>query len=355
MPFRFFRRFRIAPGLTLNLSKRGASVSVGPRGARVTMGASGTRVTAGLTGTGLHYTVLNPHKKLNSSSNRSVRTPSTAGKIPKLGWVKRLTLSPDARQFLDGWQAWTQNDVESALSHLRAVAPDSDAGADAAWSAALLHTQREELDPAISLLQRVLQRPEKLGQTFAQFGLTPSVKLPVTPDVIATMAPTPESVRLLLAEVYQSHGQSEQALMTLEDALPNNPVEHADSVVLAAFGELAIQTEHQTDIERFIKLSAPLTNDSPVHTVVLYYRAQALIRIGMHHAALEVLTPALRRTKNRNPELMLNIRHLRAQVYDTLGRGALARADLERIYAQDPSFEGVTEALAQRPFKSAKS
>ncbi len=46
MPFRFWRRIRIAPGVTLNLSKRGASISVGPEGAKFTVGTSGARARA---------------------------------------------------------------------------------------------------------------------------------------------------------------------------------------------------------------------------------------------------------------------------------------------------------------------
>jgi Protein of unknown function (DUF4236) len=53
---RFHRRFRIAPGFTLNLSKRGVSVSAGVRGAHVTFGRCGRRVTIGLPGTGLSAT-----------------------------------------------------------------------------------------------------------------------------------------------------------------------------------------------------------------------------------------------------------------------------------------------------------
>jgi hypothetical protein len=56
MPFRFYRRFRLLPGVSLNLSKRGASVSLGERGAHVTVGTSGIRETVGLPGTGLSYT-----------------------------------------------------------------------------------------------------------------------------------------------------------------------------------------------------------------------------------------------------------------------------------------------------------
>ncbi len=53
---RFFRRVRIAPGLTLNLTKHGASLSAGVRGAHVTVGRTGIRRTVGIPGTGVFYT-----------------------------------------------------------------------------------------------------------------------------------------------------------------------------------------------------------------------------------------------------------------------------------------------------------
>jgi len=57
MSFRFWRRIRLAPGVTLNLSKSGGSLSFGPRGAKVTIGGRGRRATVGIPGTGLFYTV----------------------------------------------------------------------------------------------------------------------------------------------------------------------------------------------------------------------------------------------------------------------------------------------------------
>lgn len=50
---RLWRRVKVAPGVTLNFSKSGASVSVGPRGSKVTFGRRGVRQTVGLPGTGL--------------------------------------------------------------------------------------------------------------------------------------------------------------------------------------------------------------------------------------------------------------------------------------------------------------
>lgn len=41
MSFRFWQRIRLAPGVTLNLSKSSASLSFGPPGAKYTIGPSG--------------------------------------------------------------------------------------------------------------------------------------------------------------------------------------------------------------------------------------------------------------------------------------------------------------------------
>jgi len=54
--FRFRQSFRIAPGLRMNIGKRGGSFSAGPRGAKITMGTSGSRASIGIPGTGLSYT-----------------------------------------------------------------------------------------------------------------------------------------------------------------------------------------------------------------------------------------------------------------------------------------------------------
>ena len=50
----FRKRIKIAPGININLSKSGASLSVGPRGAKVNFGKRGTYVTTGIPGTGIY-------------------------------------------------------------------------------------------------------------------------------------------------------------------------------------------------------------------------------------------------------------------------------------------------------------
>jgi hypothetical protein len=60
MGFRFNRRVSILPGLRVNLSKSGASLSIGHRGFWYTVGSKGRRATVGLPGTGLTWTEQYP-------------------------------------------------------------------------------------------------------------------------------------------------------------------------------------------------------------------------------------------------------------------------------------------------------
>ena len=55
MGFRFQRRIRILPGLSINLSKSGISTSVGARGAHVTVGKRGVTGSVGVPGTGMSF------------------------------------------------------------------------------------------------------------------------------------------------------------------------------------------------------------------------------------------------------------------------------------------------------------
>lgn len=55
MALRFRRTIRIAPGVRINVGKRGASLSMGRRGGSMTIGGRGTYTNVGIPGTGLSY------------------------------------------------------------------------------------------------------------------------------------------------------------------------------------------------------------------------------------------------------------------------------------------------------------
>lgn len=75
MGFRFRKSIKIAPGVRLNIGKKGiSSVSVGGRGARINIGKRGTTASTGLPGTGLSYTQkLSGPAKSRSVKSRSVK------------------------------------------------------------------------------------------------------------------------------------------------------------------------------------------------------------------------------------------------------------------------------------------
>lgn len=55
MGFRFRKSFRIAHGLRINLSKKGASFSLGGKGITTNVSRKGIQTTYGIPGTGLSY------------------------------------------------------------------------------------------------------------------------------------------------------------------------------------------------------------------------------------------------------------------------------------------------------------
>jgi hypothetical protein len=76
MGLRFFRRVTLAPGVRMNLSRSGPSLSFGVRGAHVTMGRRGVRRTVGVPGTGLFYTSTHGrHTGAHSSAHFAPRPP----------------------------------------------------------------------------------------------------------------------------------------------------------------------------------------------------------------------------------------------------------------------------------------
>lgn len=78
MVFRFRKSVRILPGVRLNFSKSGTSVSLGTRGLRYTVGPKGTRTTIGLPGTGLSWTEYRSHKANKPTISPAANNPTVA-------------------------------------------------------------------------------------------------------------------------------------------------------------------------------------------------------------------------------------------------------------------------------------
>ena len=81
--FRFYRRVHLFPGVSVNLSRSGPSLSVGVRGAHVTVGRRGVTKTVGIPGTGLFYTSRSGHHTgYHSVADHVANLPAVSAPLP---------------------------------------------------------------------------------------------------------------------------------------------------------------------------------------------------------------------------------------------------------------------------------
>ena len=337
MAFRFWRRVRLAPGVTLNLSKSNASLSFGPRGAKYTISPRGNRATAGLPGTGLFYTV---HDRNRAGRGGAAPAPSVPQRDRlKLGFFQRLMTPAEERRFIDGIRALNEGDQDAALAAL----DEARDLPDAAWMAGMIRLRREELDRAKVHFEHALDRLDDLGALFKKYEIAAQASLPITPDIFAHVFPRERGTRLALVEIAQLQGRHADSMVHIERLLQ---IDATDPVVLLSFAELALETPADRELmDRVVRATVHVENETPVDTAILLYRGRALAVLGMPDAAIDVFTLANRRRKDRPEALSHQVRYDRAVLYDQVGQRARARSEFERIYAADPGFDGVASKL----------
>jgi len=342
MGLHFFRRVRIAPGITLNLSKSGGSLSFGGRGARFTIGPRGRRTTVGIPGTGIYYTTTaSSGASRRSGGRRRSSAPPPETRLT-LGFFQRLLTPPEERRFVDGLRAVVQGDDDAALQELRQAGHIP----DAAFLAGMLALKRAHYDEAARLLKKAADA-EDLGRFCAKYGIDAAVYLPVTDEISARVSPSRTGALLGLVEAYQRLERRQDAVDCLLELRERHP---EDVVVKLSLAELLMDTD-DSDAEycrEVVRMTADIENDSPLHAALMLYKARALRGLGMNEAAAEVLTAALRRRKDRPQDLMRALRYERALVYDALGRRARARRELEKLYAEAPDYRDVEKRLLNR-------
>ncbi len=342
MGFRFFRRMKIAPGVTLNFSKSGLSTSLGPRGARVTLGRRGVRKTVGLPGTGLHYTELDGWKRRGKTARTTSEPPAPPSPRHRLdlGFFERLMTPSDERAFVDGCKAYVAGDVAGAADHLRQAVHM----ADGAFLAGFLAMDAKRLDEAERCLRLAAARHGMLGKHFDKYGLQVELAVPITETVLAHIRPSRRGVLLGLAEVYQATGRPADAMDCLKQLRREAP---DDVVVRLSMAELALEAApNDTRLAKeVVDLAGDVANESTVHAALMLYKARALRTLDLPVAARDVLTAAIRRKRGRPRDLLHALRYERARVYEDLGHTTRARREFEKLFADDPAYEDVAQRL----------
>jgi len=365
MGFRFFKRVNILPGVTLNLSKGGGSVSVGPRGAKLTFGTSGARATAGIPGSGLFYTTGLSLKKLGrlfgystDAEEREIDASSTQEEKPsprKVSRTKkksepghlsqdvltpedidRLDFSEDEKDLAAGCQALAAGDEAAAFQHFSQATEL----ADGAFLAGVLSLKKKQVEEAIRYLRLAMQQQEELGQHLSRHDIAATLNLPVTEEITAHVGPDVRGVLLALAEAYQAQEQFVDATESLQRL---RQLEPDDVVVKLSLAELLMEagTPTQETCQDVVQLTVGIENDTALDAALLLYRAKALRGLGLLDAAQETLARVLRKKKNRPKELLRALRYERALVYEEKNDKPKARADWESLYAEAPDYEDV--------------
>jgi len=342
MSLRFFRRIRLAPGITVNLSRSGASLSFGPRGARLTLGRGGVRGTAGLPGTGLYYT-----RRLGKGKGRGRRAAASPEPVEvsaearlRLGFFRRLVIPAGEEALVDGLRELAAGREEAAFGHLR----EATGLADGAFLAGLLALKRERLGEAQAWLEAALGAHRRLGHHLARYRVQATLALPITAELTAWIEPGLRAALLALVECHQLAGRRSEALACLERL---RRLEPEDRMVRASLAELLLEEPEpsRAACRRVVRLAEGVENEGAAEATLLLYAGRALRRLGLEQAAVEVLGRALRRRKGRSAELLHALRYERALAREALGRRAAARRDLERLYAEAPDYADVAARL----------
>ncbi|MFW6107771.1 MAG: DUF4236 domain-containing protein [bacterium] len=342
MGFRFWRRKKLAPGVTFNLSKSGGSLSFGPRGAKFTVSPRGRRSTVGIPGSGLFYTSTGSG---GGSSQRSEAPAADGLAVPpeqrlSMGFFKRLITPQEEEDMVDGCRELVAGDTNAALAHLRKATGLP----DAAYLAGLLSVDAEQYAEAETYLATAARNHRRLGRLLDKYGMAAMTTLQITEQVAAHVEPGLRGCLLALAEVYQRQERWKDAVRCLERL---QQLEPNDVVVTLSLAELLCEArpEDRETARQIVSMTAALENETPIHTALLLYKAKALRALGLLDAARDALTYALRRKKDRSAELRRALRYERACIYEESGRSSRARSEFEKLFAQAPDYEDVAGRL----------
>lgn len=328
MAIRFRRSIQIAPGIRLNLGKRGASVRVGGRGFGVTTGTPGTRVSVGMPGTGLYATEKVGTVK-RSATHAS--TPSPAGDAPYV----LMTLDDAARAVPPtepglGFPTWWLVGAAGCL-----IAAYSSSGASLLLAAPC----------GYMVWQRLASRKYQAFKAVRSAQASPSECNDARVREAVALAPESWSVQREAGRYFHDRQMLADAASCLTEAARLFPGDKRLYAVLAAG---AARDANCADdaihlLEPYLAGADPDADE--VDVVVVAVLAHALHVHGDSARALEVVKRLPLRRHNLDQPLLLGL-CVRAMAKHALGQKVDAKRDLDRIYAADPGFSMVPEVEA---------
>lgn len=324
MGFRMRKSIKLAPGVRLNVSKRGVGMSAGAGGVRYSAHSSGRRTVSARTGVpGVTY-----QKSVGGGRRESAPAPVAPAAPAKPG-----LFAPKGEKQL--YKAIKAQDINA----IRKVGDEHPDLRLASFSLAGLMTLTDDSDQAGRLLSDAFATGEdpaddRFGSKY--LSAASGLELRIAEGVTAELPISRDAVGLALAELKQADDDLDGAIDVVEQLEPTT----YSAVSLAELYALAGRYDDA------IELTEGVTNEDDASALLLVVRGAAFREQGHYTAAHETLKEALR-SRSRAAA----VRHLalleRAKNYLTQEKHGMARKDLERILAEDSDYEGVRELLAQ--------
>jgi tetratricopeptide (TPR) repeat protein len=325
MGFRMRKSIKLAPGVRLNVSKRGVGMSAGVGGARYSVHSSGRRTVSARTGVpGVYY-----QKSVGGGRSGGPRAAAPVAAPPPRP-AKPGLFAPKGEKAL--YKALQAQDF-SAVKRVGDEYPDYPV---LAYSYAGLSMLNDNADEAKKLLSDAFSiGGDPAEHPFAKKYLYTELDLTIAPGVIAVLPVNRDAVGLAVAELHQDAGDLDAAIDVVEQLEPT-------TYAAVSLCELYVQAGRYDEI---VALTEGIQNEDDASALLCTYRGVAFREQGFHDAAHEAFKEALRSRSRAVP-----IRHLalseRAENYVAQGKKGMARKDLERILAEDSNFEGLRERLA---------
>lgn len=308
---RLWRRKKILPGVTLNLSKSGLSASFGVRGMHYTVGHGRRRSTVGIPGTGVYYTTYShahAHRAARSHAVAQTTWSPPAGRTSRSG-----AFSTPRRKIVWGW-IYTALIITAPIGIPLLIVGIRQKHAQERVANLPLNRQR-----ALIAQAQQAPTPEQFKELLDQAWAV----LPESPQILAAFADWHYHARSwsTAADLYRRY------LV----AAPNDweaRAHLAQALLWAGCFSAAVPVLQEM-------LTAPLAEDSRVS--MTRNLALALCAVDEADRGLEVVRTLPLQRHTLSPELIKAL-HARAVCYALTGQRARAVHDLDRLYALEPTY-----------------
>ena len=346
MGLRFFKRVKILPFMTLNLTKKGASCSLGGKGGRYTFGSSGTRMTAGIEGTGLYYTKKGGQQERQAAGQKKQAKHDEQPPDP-LDWLhlslwQRLWLSAEEKAFVRGVRTYLLGDLSSA-AHILGDHSHPDMQILRGFLALRLGLPDEAYEH-FRRAQQAIYQPKGLDYYFQAWGLDLAFPIEINPFISTIAQVDDRGIWLGMAEACRRRGQWEAAIFAASEAAELVP---DDAGAKAFLAQVWIESGQAERWDRVLEALAGVPVEEQETAAMSLMRARAMREKGQPGAG-ELCCKIPKR--KAWPNELYRARDLeRARCWAAQGTKARlkrAQTELQRLYAEQPEDTEVIQAIA---------